>query len=75
MKNLKIYLIVILSVFYLVTILYLSTKSTKMNTQQVLEYEPDQHFSMEIGHDEWNGQLEPGKYTKSGILIINQNGN
>lgn len=46
-----------------------------MNTQQVLEYEPDQHFSMEIGHDEWNGQLEPGKYTKSGILIIKQNGN
>lgn len=27
-------------------------------------------FSMEIGHDEWTGQLEQGKYTKSGILII-----
>lgn len=29
-------------------------------------------FRMEIGHDEWNGKLEPGKYTKSGILIIKQ---
>ena len=31
-------------------------------------------FSMEIGHDEWSGQLEQGKYTKSGILILNKNG-
>ena len=32
-------------------------------------------FRMEIGHDEWHGKLEPGRYTKSGILIIKQNGN
>jgi hypothetical protein len=30
-------------------------------------------FSMEIGHDEWTGKLEEGKYTKSGILKIKQN--
>lgn len=29
-------------------------------------------FSMEIGHDEWTGKLEKGRYTKSGILIIKQ---
>ena len=29
-------------------------------------------FEMEVGHDEWNGKLEPGRYTKSGILIIKQ---
>jgi hypothetical protein len=32
-------------------------------------------FSMEVSHDEWHGKLEPGRYTKSGILIIKQNGN
>jgi hypothetical protein len=32
-------------------------------------------FHMEIGHDEWKGKLEPGRYTKSGILIIKKNGN
>lgn len=29
-------------------------------------------FRMEVGHDDWNGKLEPGRYTKSGILIIKQ---
>lgn len=31
-------------------------------------------FSMEVGRDEWTGQLEEGNYTKSGILILNKNG-
>lgn len=31
-------------------------------------------FEMEVGHDDWNGKLEPGIYTKSGILIIKQHG-
>lgn len=75
MKSLKIYLIVILSAFYLVTILYLSTQSTMTNTQTHLEYKPYKVFSMEVDHEEWYGQLEPGRYTKSGILIIKQNGN
>jgi hypothetical protein len=30
-------------------------------------------FSMEVGRDEWNGKLEQGEYTKSGILKIKQN--
>jgi hypothetical protein len=55
--------------------LYLHTKSTMMNTQQVLGYEPYKAFSIEVDHEEWHGQLEPGRYTKSGILIIKQNGN
>ena len=46
-----------------------------MNTQQHLGYEPNKVFSMEVDHDEWHGQLEPGRYTKSGILIIKQHGN
>lgn len=75
MKNSKIYPIAILLVFYLVTILYLNMQSTKMNTQQHLGYEPNKVFSMEVDHDEWHGQLEPGRYTKSGILIIKQHGN
>jgi len=29
-------------------------------------------FSMEVGRDEWNGKLEQGEYTKSGILKIKQ---
>jgi hypothetical protein len=55
--------------------LYLHTKSTMTNTQQVLGYEPYKAFSIEVDHEEWHGQLEPGRYTKSGILIIKQNGN
>ncbi len=75
MKNLKLFPIAILLLFYLVTILYLNTQSTKMNTQPVLGYEPYKAFSIEVDHEEWHGQLEPGRYTKSGILIIKQNGN
>jgi hypothetical protein len=55
--------------------LYLSTQSTMMNTQTHLEYKPYKVFSMEVDHEEWHGQLEPGRYTKSGLLIIKQNGN
>lgn len=72
MKNLKIFPIAILLLFYLVTILYLHTQSTKMNTQAVLVYEPYKAFSMEVDRDVWNQKLEPGRYTKSGILIIKQ---
>jgi hypothetical protein len=32
-------------------------------------------FEMEVGHDKWHGKLEPGRYTKSGILIIKQQDN
>ena len=75
MKNSSKYPIVILILFYLGVTLYLHTKSTMMNTQQVLGYEPYKAFSIEVDHEEWHGQLEPGRYTKSGILIIKQNGN
>jgi hypothetical protein len=50
-------------------------QSTKTNTQEHLVYEPFKKFSMEVDHEEWNGKLEPGRYTKSGILIIKQNEN
>jgi hypothetical protein len=29
-------------------------------------------FEMEVDRDVWNGKLEAGRYTKSGILIIKQ---
>jgi hypothetical protein len=41
---------------------------------KVIPYEPFKKFSMEVDHEEWHGKLEPGRYTKNGILIINQNG-
>jgi hypothetical protein len=46
-----------------------------MNMERISEYKPYKPFSMEVSHDEWHGKLEPGKYTKSGILIIKQHGN
>lgn len=72
MKNLKLFPIAILLLFYLVAFLYLSTKHTMMNTQEHLAYKPFEKFSMQVDHEEWNGKLEPGRYTKSGILIIKQ---
>lgn len=51
----------------------------KVSSQEQAETEPrfvlksnKPIFRMEVGHDEWNGKLEPGRYTKSGILIIKQ---
>lgn len=49
-------------------------KSSTDIIQQFVSESSRPIFSMEVGQEEWHGKLEPGKYTKSGILIIKQNG-
>jgi uncharacterized alpha/beta hydrolase family protein len=40
-------------------------------TEQVSnEYKPYEPFGMEVDHVEWNGKLEPGRYTKNGVKIL-----
>ena len=33
-------------------------------------YEPYENFGIVVDETTWNGKLQPGRYTKSGILII-----
>ena len=39
---------------------------------KVIPYESFKKFSMEVDHEEWHGKLEPGRYTKSGIKILDK---
>lgn len=43
-----------------------------MNTQTISEYEPNENFGIVVDEFKWEGKLQPGRYTKSGILIIKQ---
>ncbi len=51
-------------------LLMLGVASCTPKEVKVLPYEPFKKFSMEVDHEEWHGKLEPGRYTKDGILII-----
>lgn len=43
-----------------------------MNTQTLSVYEPYENFGIVVDEFKWEGKLQPGRYTKSGILIIKQ---
>jgi len=45
-----------------------------MNTQTLSGYEPYENFGIVVDEFKWEGKLQPGRYTKSGILIIKQHG-
>lgn len=53
----------------------LGVVSCTQEEPKVLPYQSFKNFSMEVDHEEWHGKLEPGRYTKSGILIIKQQDN
>ena len=38
----------------------------------ISEYQPYKAFAITVEETVWNGKLEPGRYTKSGIKIIKQ---
>ena len=48
----------------------LGVASCTQEESKVLPYEPYKPFSMEVDHAEWHGKLEPGRYTKIGIKIL-----
>ena len=48
----------------------LGVASCTPKESKVQAYEPYKTFEMEIDHEEWHGKLEPGRYTKNGVLII-----
>lgn len=48
----------------------LGVASCTQEEPKVLPYQPFKKFSMEVDHEEWHGKLEPGRYTKNGVLII-----
>ena len=50
----------------------LLTKESKQIKQRFVLKVNKPIFEMEVDRDVWNQKLEPGKYTKSGILIIKQ---
>lgn len=50
----------------------LGVASCTQEERKVQAYEPYKPFSIEVDHEEWHGKLEPGRYTKNGVLIIKQ---
>jgi hypothetical protein len=50
----------------------LLTKESKEIKQRFVLKVNKPIFEMEVDRDVWNQKLEPGRYTKSGILIIKQ---
>jgi hypothetical protein len=50
----------------------LLTKEIKQIEQRFVLKANKPIFEMEVDRDYWNQKLEPGRYTKSGILIIKQ---
>jgi hypothetical protein len=50
----------------------LLTKEVKQIEQRFVLKVNKPIFEMEVDRDYWNQKLEPGRYTKSGILIIKQ---
>lgn len=50
----------------------LLNKEIKQTEQRFVLKSNKPIFEMEVDRDVWNQKLEPGRYTKSGILIIKQ---
>ena len=75
MKALKIIIAGINLALFVAVIYKVCTEEQSETEQRFVIKSNNPIFEMEVGHDEWNGKLEPGRYTKSGILIIKQNGN
>lgn len=70
MKAVKIIIAGLNLALFAVCIYKVSTQEKPEKEQRFVLKSNSPIFRMEVGHDEWNGKLEPGKYTKSGILII-----
>jgi len=74
MKKLKTFLIATLLALLPTTILLWNLSFPMMNTQTLSGYEPYENFGIVVDEFKWEGKLQPGRYTKSGILIIKQHG-
>ena len=72
MKAVKIIIAGFNLALFAVCIYKVSTQEKPETEQRFVLKSNNPIFRMEVGHDEWNGKLEPGRYTKSGILIIKQ---
>ncbi|WP_396179537.1 hypothetical protein [Flavobacterium sp.] len=66
--------LIILAVTGIALFFWLESKNQEPKEDNRIHTWRYKKFSMEVGSDEWNGKLEQGEYTKSGILIIKQNG-
>jgi hypothetical protein len=53
-------------------LLMLGVASCTQEEPKAQPFQPYKPFSMEISHDEWHGELEPGRYTKNGIKILDK---
>lgn len=70
MKALKI-IIAGLNLALFVAVIYKVCKEEQPEIEQRFVLKSNKPiFEMEVDHEEWNGKLEPGRYTKNGVLII-----
>jgi heme/copper-type cytochrome/quinol oxidase subunit 2 len=63
--------ILIIILFFVAVSLYL--RYTVLQPLQVQNaYEPNENFGVVVDEYKWEGKLQPGRYTKNGVLIIKQ---
>jgi hypothetical protein len=63
--------ILIIILFFVAVSLYL--RYTVLQPLQVQNtYEPNENFGVVVDEFKWEGKLQPGRYTKNGVLIIKQ---
>jgi hypothetical protein len=72
MKYIKLLTLCVIIGFTGMVIYNLLTKEIKHIEQEFVLKSNKPIFQMEVDTDVWNGKLEEGRYTKSGILIIKQ---
>lgn len=63
--------ILIIILFFVVVSLYLRyTVLQPLHVQNA--YESNENFGVVVDEFKWEGKLQPGRYTKNGVLIIKQ---
>ena len=68
MRKYLIEVIIIIMILFMIFWTYL--KFTVTQEVKVLPYQAYKPFAITVDEDEWHGELEPGRYTKSGIKIL-----
>jgi uncharacterized alpha/beta hydrolase family protein len=68
MKKYIIEVIIIIMILFMIFWAYVKFTVTK--EVKVEPYQPYEPFGIVVDETTWNGKLEPGRYTKSGIKIL-----
>lgn len=68
----KKYLVEVMIIIMIIFIAFWAYVKVTITDEVIVPYEPYKPFGIIVDETTWNGKLEPGRYTKSGIKIIKQ---